>query len=230
MNLLRVLDLDPSRFDAILDLAALIKAEPKSWNDRLRHRTMVGIFDTPSTRTRVAFATAAHRLGLLPIILGRAELQLSGGEELADTARSLSAYATVIVVRMSSHAALEEFAAAATVPVVNALSDEHHPCEAIASIFTLREHFGRAYGLRLAYVGDGNNIAHSLLEAGALAGAAVAVASPAGRAPHREIVARANDAGASTGGAVCVVEDPAEAVARADAVFTDVWPTHDENF
>jgi ornithine carbamoyltransferase len=188
---------------------------------------MVALFERPSTRTRVAFAAAAHRLGMLPVFVAPDELQLGHGEEVADTARSLSSYALVIVVRARSHGTVEELAAAASVPVINALSDRHHPCEAVASLLTLREHFGRLEGLRLAYVGEGNNVAHSLLEAGALAGASVAIASPAGFGPDPEVVA---DASAFARGSVDVGEDPVAAVTGADAVFTDVWPdgAHDQ--
>jgi ornithine carbamoyltransferase len=197
MDVLRAADL-AGRLDDVLDLAAAIKRDPAPWLGRLRHRrTMVGLFERPSTRTRVAFAAAAHRLGMLPLFVGPQELQLGSGEELADTARSLSSYASTLVVRARSHATIEELAAAASVPVINALSDRHHPCEAVASLLTLREHFGRLAGLRLAYVGEGNNLAHSLLEAGALAGATVAVASPAGFAPDPEVVATARTGGAS---------------------------------
>jgi ornithine carbamoyltransferase len=209
MDVLRAADL-AGRLDAVLDLAAAIKRDPEPWLDRLLHRTMVGLFERPSTRTRVAFAAAAHRLGMLPLFLGAEELQLGSGEPIGDTARSLSSYASTIVVRARSHATIEELAAAATVPVINALTDRHHPCEAVASLLTLREHFGRLEGLRLAWVGEGTNVAHSLVEAAALAGATVAIASPAGFAPDQS-------------GAVEVGEDPAEAVAGADAVFTDAW-------
>jgi ornithine carbamoyltransferase len=214
MDVLRPADL-AGRLDAVLDLAAAIKRDPEPWLDRLRHRTMVGLFEGPSTRTRVAFAAAAHRLGMLPLFVGAEELQLGSGEPVGDTARSLSSYASTIVVRARSHATIEELAAAASVPVINALSDLHHPCEAVASLLTLREHFGRLDGLRLAWVGEGTNVAHSLLEGCALAGATVAVASPAAFAPDPEVVA--------AGGVVEVGEDPAEAVAGADAVFTDAW-------
>jgi ornithine carbamoyltransferase len=218
MDVLRAADL-AGRLDTVLDLAAAIKRDPEPWLDRLRHRTMVGLFERPSTRTRVAFAAAAHRLGMLPLFVGADELQLGSGEPVGDTARSLSSYASTIVVRTRSHATIEELAAAASVPVINALSDRHHPCEAVASLLTLREHFGRLVGLRLAWVGESTNVTQSLLEAGALAGARVAVASPAGLAPDPEVVAAARAAG----GVVEIAEDPAEAIAEADAVFTDAW-------
>jgi aspartate/ornithine carbamoyltransferase-like protein len=142
LNVLRVADL-AGRLDAVLELAAEIKRDPAPWLGRLERQTMIAVFERPSTRTRAAFAAAAHRLGMLPLFVGRDELQLGHGEEAADTARSLSSYASVIVVRASSHERIEELAAAARVPVINALSDRHHPCEAVASLMTLRERFGR---------------------------------------------------------------------------------------
>jgi ornithine carbamoyltransferase len=223
MNLLRLLDLDRPAFDALLDTATAMKAEPTRWLGALKHQTIVGVFALPSTRTRLAFAAAAHRLGMLPFFVGAEVLQLARGEEIADTARSLSSYAALIVARLPSHANLEALATAATVPVVNALSDQHHPCEALASMLTLREHFGRLDDLRLAYVGDGNNVAHSLIEAGALAGVSVAVATPPGHKPDEAVVADAHRVATATGADVVVGDDPVAAVSGADAVFTDVW-------
>jgi ornithine carbamoyltransferase len=223
MDVLRVADL-AERLEEVVELAAAIKDDAEPWLGRLRHQTMVALFERPSTRTRVAFAAAAHRLGMLPLFVGPEELQLGRGEPVGDTARSLSAYASAIVVRARSHESIEELAAAASVPVINALSDRHHPCEAVASLLTLREHFGRLKGLRLAYVGEGNNVAHSLLEAGALAGASVAGASPPEFTPDPQVVAAARILASEKGGAVEVGEDPVAAVTGADAVFTDVWP------
>jgi ornithine carbamoyltransferase len=200
MDVLRAADL-AERLEEVVELAAAIKDDPEPWFGRLPHQTMVALFERPSTRTRVAFAAAAHRLGMLPLFVGPGELQLGHGEETADTARSLSSYASTIVVRAHSHETIEELAAAASVPVINALSDLHHPCEAVASLLTLREHFGRLKGLRLAYVGEGNNVAHSLLEAGALAGASVAVASPPEFAPDPQVVAAARILASANGGA-----------------------------
>ncbi len=207
-HFLRISDLDAGSLTALLDLAEVMRARPHGFVDALRGDTLVCFFEKPSTRTRVSFAAAAERLGMMPLLLRPDELQLGRGETIEDTARTLSGYAAAIVVRTFAHETVEELAGSATVPVINALTDAHHPCQALADLLTLREHFGRLEGLRVAFVGAGNNVATSLLEAGALAGVEVVVACPPGyepRAPGR------------------VVADPYEAVAGADAVYTDVW-------
>ncbi len=208
-DFLKVSDLDADQLAALLDLAAQMKERPHGFVEALRGDTVVCFFEQPSTRTRVSFAAAAERLGMLPLLLRPDELQLGRGEPLGDTARALSGYAAAIVVRTFEQATVEQMASAAKAPVINALTNEHHPCQALADLLTLRECFGRLEGLRVAYVGDGNNVANSLVEAGALAGLDVVVASPAGYGPS---VAGAN-----------LVEDPREAVRGADAVYTDVW-------
>jgi ornithine carbamoyltransferase len=208
-HFLRVSDLDRDSLTALLDLAETMRSRPHGFVDSLRGDTLVCFFDKPSTRTRVSFAAAAERLGMMPLLLRPDELQLGRGETIEDTARTLSGYAAAIVVRTFSHATVEQIAAAAGVPVINALTDEHHPCQALADLLTLRERFERLAGLRVAFVGAGNNVATSLLEAAALAGMDVVVASPHGYEPD---VPGAH-----------VVTDPLEAVTGADAVYTDVW-------
>ncbi len=208
-HFLRVTDLDRPGLLAVLDLAAQMKARPHGFVEALRGDTVACFFEKPSTRTRVSFAAAAERLGMLPILLRPDELQLGRGETLADTARTLSGYASAIVIRTFAHATVEEIAAAATVPVINALTNEHHPCQALADMLTLRESFGDLDGLRLAFVGDFDNVATSLAEAAALLGLDFVVATPPGY--ERDMP------GAR------VVRDPQEAVAGAHAVYTDVW-------
>ena len=222
-DFLRVADLTPRQLERLLDLAAQMEDEPDGWVDALRGRSVACYFAKPSTRTRVSFAAAAARLGMNPIVLRPDELQLGRGEPIADTARALAAYCDAIVVRTYAQQEIEEMAAAAPVPVVNALSDDHHPCQALADVLTVREWFGRLAGIRLAYVGDGNNVVHSLLEAGALAGMEIAVASPPGYAPRADVVARAREIAAATGGSIELFDDPREAVRGAHAVYTDVW-------
>jgi ornithine carbamoyltransferase len=206
---LRVADLDRDGLVALLDLAGRMKERPHGFVEALRGDTLVCFFEKPSTRTRVSFAAAAERLGMLPLVLRPDELQLGRGETIADTARTLSGYASAIVVRTFAQATVDEMAAHATKPVVNALTDDHHPCQALADVLTLRERFGRLEGLKVAYVGDGNNVARSLLDAGRLLGIEVVCACPPGYGPRAD-------------GAL-VVEAPEEAVAGADAVYTDVW-------
>jgi ornithine carbamoyltransferase len=229
-DLLRIADLTPALLEQLLDLAARMEDDPGGWVDTLRGRSVALYFAKPSTRTRVSFAAAAARLGLNPIALRPDELQLGRGEPIADTARALSAYCDAIVVRTYAHAELEELAAAAAVPVVNALSDDHHPCQALADLLTVREWFGGLAGRRLAFVGDGgSNVAHSLLEAGALAGMEIAVAFPPSHAPAPEVADRALAIAAGTGARIDLVTEPRVAVAGAHAVYTDVWVSMGED-
>jgi ornithine carbamoyltransferase len=229
-DLLRIADLTPRLLDRLLDLATRMEDDPGGWIDTLRGRSVALYFAKPSTRTRVSFAAAAARLGLNPIALRPDELQLGRGESIADTARALSAYCDAIVVRTYAHRELEELGAAASVPVVNALSDTHHPCQALADLLTIREWFGGLAGRRLAFVGDGaSNVAHSLLEAGALAGMEVAIASPPSHAPDPEVVDRALGIAAGTGARIEIGADPRAAAAGAHAVYTDVWVSMGED-
>jgi ornithine carbamoyltransferase len=222
-DLLRIADLTAAQLNALLDLGEEMKDGPIWWT-AARHGTAVAcLFDKPSTRTRVSFDVAAHRLGMLPIMLRPDELQLGRGEPLADTARVLSSYTAAIVVRTFAQATLDELADAAAVPVVNALTDDHHPCQALADLLTLRRHYGRLDGLRLAYVGDGNNVAHSLMEAGALAGMHVTVATPRGYGPHPDVTRKAMELAGTHAGSINLSHDPRSAVAGANAVYTDVW-------
>jgi len=222
-DFLRVTDLTARQLHELLDLAAAMKADTRAWVDTFRGETLAMLFEKHSTRTRVSLATAAARLGMTPLTLSSGELHLSRGEPVADTAQVLSAYVAAITVRTYSHELLEQLAEAATVPVVNALSDGHHPLQALADLLTLKERFGGLAGVKLAYVGDGNNVAHSLLEAGALAGMTVAVAAPVGYQPSSEVVADAEALAEANGGHIVVTDDVLEAVEGADAIYTDVW-------
>jgi ornithine carbamoyltransferase len=225
----RVLDVDHREFVRLLDLATELKEEPSRHENALHGRTIACIFEKPSTRTRVSFAAAAAELGATPIALSPQELQLGRGESLADTARSLSGYCAAIVVRTFAQETVDELAAWATVPVVNALSDEHHPCQALADLLTIREVRNELPGKRLAFVGDGgNNVAHSLLEAGALAGLDVAIACPPQYAPQPEILEASHAAAQRTGARLTVTDDPRVAVSQADAVYADVWTSMGE--
>ena len=208
-HLLTGTELDRDELRALLDRADALKATPLS-SRALEGRSIALIFEKHSTRTRLSFEAGIFELGGQPIVLRRDELQMSRGESVADTARVLSRHVAAIGVRTGPDELLEELASIATVPVFNMLTAGHHPCQALADLMTLREEFGTLEGLKLAYVGDGNNVARSLALVGAIAGVEVAVASPASYT--------LTDAP----GAV-ITTDPAEAVAGAHAVYTDVW-------
>ena len=228
-DLLSIDDLDDDQLTDLLNLADQVKAArgtggPAAHADALAGRTVALVFEKPSTRTRVSFQVAVTELGGDPLPLSSAELQLGRGETIADTGAVLSRYVHAVVVRTFGQDRLDELAAAAEVPVVNALTDLEHPCQALADLQTLREARGGALtGSVLTYVGDGNNVAHSLLLAGALAGVEVRVAHPDGYAPGAGVVARARELATVSGTEVVVTTDAVAAVTGAHAVYTDVW-------
>jgi ornithine carbamoyltransferase len=208
---------------ALLDLSERMKRDARLGRNSLDGGRIGLIFHKPSTRTRVSFEAAAWRLGMLPITLRSDELQLGRGETIADTARTLSRYLDAIVIRTFSQASVEELAEHATIPVINALTDEHHPCQALADILTLREEFGALSELKVAFVGDGDNVCISLIQAAVLSGIELRVATPAAYRPDPQIVAAAQRSAERTGGRILLTEDPREAVHDADAVYADVW-------
>ena len=220
-HFLTVESLSTSELVKVLDLADELKADRRQRDD-LRGRSIAMIFEKPSTRTRISFEVGIAELGATPVVLNSSELQLGRGETIEDTAQVLSRFVHAVVVRTFAQSRLEALATG-TIPVVNALSDYAHPCQALADLQTIREYKGSLAGVKLAYVGDGNNVTHSLLEAGAMAGMHVAVATPAGYEPLPQVVDAARATAAETGGKVTVTNDPAQAVAAADVVYTDVW-------
>ncbi len=222
-DFLSVDDLDADQLVGVLDLADTLKTTRGSPRGDLAGRTVALVFEKPSTRTRVSFQVAVTELGGSPLALSAAELQLGRGETVADTGAVLSRYVHAIVIRTFGQDRLTHLAAAADVPVVNALTDTEHPCQALADLQTVREEFGGFTGRRLTYVGDGNNVAHSLLLAAAKVGLDVDVAHPPGYAPDADVVARAEAIAAGTGASVRVTTDVAGAVAGTDVVYTDVW-------
>lgn len=222
-HFLTLADLGAGGLRSLLDLTARLKRDPEPFRGRLAGGRVGMIFHKPSTRTRVSFESAAWTLGMLPSVLRADELQLGRGETVADTARTLSLYLDAIVIRTFAQAVVEELAAVATVPVINALTNEHHPCQALADVMTLEEEFGRLAGLRVAFVGDGDNVCVSLIEAAALGGFELRVATPPGYEPDPTILAAAQERGAATGGSIVLTHDPVEAVRDADAVYADVW-------
>ncbi len=221
-HLLRDDDLTPDEQREILDLADVMKA------DRYAHRPLAGprpvavVFDKPSTRTRLSFEVGIAQLGGHPVIVDAASTQLGRGETIEDTARVLSRYVDAVVIRTFGQDRIEALAAASSVPVVNALTDQFHPCQVLADLQTIRERFGRLAGLTMTYLGDGaNNMAHSLLLGGATAGMHVRVCAPEGFQPDAEVLRDAK--GIDAGGSVELVADPHAAVAGADVVVTDTW-------
>ncbi|HEY3959042.1 MAG TPA: ornithine carbamoyltransferase [Solirubrobacteraceae bacterium] len=210
-------ELTAAELDALLDRALALKAAPLS-SDALSGKSVALIFEKPSTRTRLSFEVGIHELGGHPVVLRADELQVSRGEALRDSAYVLSRHVAAVGVRTGPDATLEELAAHSAIPVINMLTALHHPCQALADLMTLREAHGTLAGVRLAYVGDGNNVARSLALLGTLAGVDVAVASPDGYALEPDLLLLP---GAT--GALSQHIDPREAVAGAQAVYTDVW-------
>jgi ornithine carbamoyltransferase len=216
-------DLTPSELEYLLDLSGNGKADPARYATRLSGTAVATIFEKPSTRTRVSFEVAISSTGGHPVNLSSQELQLGRGETIEDTGRVLSRYVDAIVLRTFGHERLEFLAAAADVPVVNSLSDFEHPCQCLADLMTIRERKGRLAGLTLTYLGDGNNVAHSLLLGGALSGMHVRVATPVGFEPIPQVVHHAEEIAAKTGGSITITNDPVEAATGADVLYTDVW-------
>jgi len=222
-DLLRIADLSSQDLKRLLVLAGEFKYNPHRHHRLLRGESVVCYFAKPSTRTRVAFETAIARLGGVPIAVGPAEVQLGRGETIEDTARVLSRMAQAIVIRTFADDDVRRLAQAATVPVINALTDGHHPTQALADLFTMKERFLRLRQLRVAYLGAGNNVAHSLMEACALVGAELAVATPDGYQPEPEVTVQARERAERHGGHLRLTGDPVAAVTGADVVYSDVW-------
>jgi ornithine carbamoyltransferase len=222
-DFLSIDDLSTDELLSLLDDADEMKAKPATHKGKLAGRQVALIFEKPSTRTRVSFEVAVSSLGGHAIVLRSDELQLGRGETIEDTGRVLSRYVDAVVVRTFGQERLQALAAAATVPVINALSDYSHPCQALADLQTVREKRGKFEGLSLGYVGDGNNVAHSLMFAGAKVGIHVRVACPEGHEPLPQVTDRSRQIAATTGGSVTVGNVVAEAVTDADILYTDVW-------
>jgi ornithine carbamoyltransferase len=218
---LTLAEFSPGELRLILDEAAKIKALQKSRIPYrpLRGQTLAMVFQKPSNRTRVSFEVGMFQLGGHAISLSPQEIQMGSRETPSDTGRVLARYIDAIMARTFDHREVEELAEAAEVPVINGLSDLHHPCQALADLLTVQEEFGTLEGLRISYVGDGNNVAHSLAIACALAGARLTIAHPEGHAPDPAVVALAD----SLGPPPALTTDPQEGVAGARVVYTDVW-------
>jgi len=214
------LDLGEAELTSLLELTTDLKSNPGRYASALRGQILSLLFEKPSLRTRLTFEVAAKQLGGDSILsVG----PVGDREPIKDVARNLDRWTNCIVARTFSQETIEELTRWSAVPVINALSDMYHPCQALADVFTLKEHFGDPRGLKLAYVGDGNNVAHSLMLTAARLGVSVAVATPPGYEPDSEIAHKARGLAEGTGARVTVTSEPAEAVQDADAVYTDVW-------
>jgi ornithine carbamoyltransferase len=222
-DLVSIADLEPSEVVTILDLAGLVKARPAEFRTALSGRQMAMFFEKPSLRTRLTFEAGMAGLGGTSIFVDQTASPLAARESLSDIAHNLERWVDLVVLRTFEHSTVTGMAEHAMIPVINGLSDVEHPCQALADFFTLKEKFGDLRGLRLAYVGDGNNVAHSLLLTAACLGTRITVACPAGYEPKPEVVGRALVIAARTGATVEITNDPMAAVAGADAVYTDVW-------
>lgn len=222
-HFLRDDDITTSEQQQILDLAVELKKSPYSQKPFAGPKTVAVIFDKTSTRTRVSFAVGIADLGGAPLIIDSQSSQLGGKESVSDTAKVLERQVAQIVWRTYAQAGLEEMAANSKVPVINALSDDFHPCQLLADLLTIQEHKGKLAGLKLAYVGDGNNMANSYMLAGAVAGLHVSVATPVGYEPDGSVIAKASALAIANGGSVSVSNSPAEAITGADVVTTDTW-------
>jgi ornithine carbamoyltransferase len=222
-DLLTGMEWSPAQTRELFQLAAEVKAHPDRHRSALAGRVFALIFEKPSLRTRVTFEVGIASLGGSSIFLDHTANHLGDREPIADVARCLERWVHGIVARVFAQESLDQLAAHAHVPVINALSDRFHPCQALADFFTLEERFGNLRGLKFAYIGDGNNMCHSLLSIAARVGAHVRIATPAGYEPDAAIVADAKRAARETRGKIEILRSPEEAVAGAQAVYTDVW-------
>lgn len=222
-DLVSIHELSAEEVEALFQLAENLKARPERYGSALAGKTLAMIFEKASTRTRVSFEVGMYQLGGLATFLSSRDIQIGRGETIHDTAKVLSRYVDGIMARTFAHETVLELARHATVPVINGLTDLLHPCQALADYFTVRERFGNTKGLTLAYVGDGNNMCHSLMFGGPKVGMHVRVATPPKYRPQAEIVAAAKADAAAAGTSIELFEHPAEAVAGAHVVYTDVW-------
>jgi ornithine carbamoyltransferase len=222
-DLTSILNLDAEDVQHLLDLAVRMKSDKKAFMEDLKGQTMVLVFEKPSLRTRVTFETGIFQMGGYAIYLAPGDIGLGQRESVPDAARNLSRWVDVVVARTFAHNTVLGLAEHATIPVINALSDLEHPCQALADLLTLYEHRKNLKDLHLAYIGDGNNVCNSLLLLCAITGTSMSVATPAGYDPPESFVDQARQLGQTSGAEIRILQDPAEAVKDCDAVYTDVW-------
>ncbi len=216
-DFLRIIDLSSQECEQLIDRAIELKSGSSNIARPLIGKTVGLLFEKSSTRTRVSLEVGVYQLGGFPIYLNQGDTQMGRGESAADTARVLSRYLNAVAIRTYQHAGLVEFARYATIPVINALSDNHHPCQVLADLMTIKEKKGALKGVKLTYVGDGNNVANSLIDAAWLTGMSLTVACPAGFEPDKDVLE------AATGADIRISHTPSEAVRGTDVIYTDVW-------
>jgi len=222
-DFLSIKDFLPSEIQYLLTLGRQVKSHPMTYSDALKRKTLAMIFEKPSLRTRVSFDVGIQQLGGFSLYLSPAEINLGKRESVYDVAKNLERMVQAIMIRTFAHEVVEEMAEYANIPVINGLTDYSHPCQALADYMTIWEVMGHVEGLKVAFVGDGNNVAHSLMFAGAQLGAHVWVATPPGYEPRADAVRWASDRCQETGGTCTITNDLREAVFAADVVYTDVW-------
>jgi ornithine carbamoyltransferase len=222
-DFLSLRDFNPAQVHHLLELAADIKARPGEFSAALEGKTLAMIFEKPSLRTRVTFDVGIQQLGGFSLYLSPAEINLGKRESIHDVAKNLERMVQGIMIRTFAHQIVEEMAKEASIPIINGLTDYSHPCQAMADFLTIKEVKGRVDGVTLAFVGDGNNVAHSLMFAGALLGAHVVIVTPPGYEPKPDATAWATATAAETGGSCVVTNDPVGGVRGADVIYTDVW-------
>ncbi|WP_425452194.1 ornithine carbamoyltransferase [Paenibacillus sambharensis] len=224
-DFLALADYKPEEIRYLIDLAIELKRKQKAGEvyQPLKGKTLGMIFEKSSTRTRVSFEVGMYQLGGHALFLSKNDLQLGRGETVWDTAQTMSRYLDGIMIRTYAHRTVIELARGATVPVINGLTDYAHPCQVLADYQTVLEHKGRLEGLKIAYIGDGNNMVHSLLIGAAKLGMHMSVASPEGYEPDEALVKQAKEIGSQTGSVIEVFRDPQEAASQADVLYTDVW-------
>jgi ornithine carbamoyltransferase len=216
-------DLTPASAAGLLNLAALVKARPADFRSALEGKQIVLFFEKPSFRTRLTFESGIYSLGGHAMFVDQLTSRIGEREPVSDMAHNLERWVDALVLRTFEHSTVTELARYSSIPVINALSDYEHPCQALADFLTLKEHFTDLTKVRLAYVGDGNNVAHSLMMGAALFGSHITVGTPKGYEPSADVLAQAREIAAETGATIEVVNDPVQAVKGADAVYTDVW-------
>ena len=222
-DLISIQDFQPDELACALELATAMKLRPADYRGTLVGKQIVLFFEKPSLRTRLTFEAGINALGGSSFFVDQTQSRLGARESLSDVAHNLERWIDGVVLRTFAHETVSEMARHASIPVINALSEQEHPCQAMADMQTLQEQFGDLKNIRLAYVGDGNNVAHSLMLAAASLGASISVGTPAGYEPHANVLSAAEKLGAVSGAKVKVTNDAVEAVTGADAVYTDVW-------